>query len=34
MLNLVKNATVVYYDYCTRCSKANCEEENLFYEVV
>jgi len=34
MLDLVKNAAVVYYDYCTRCTKAICKETNLFYGVV
>jgi len=34
MLDLVKNAAVVYCGYCIRCSKAICEESNLFYEAV
>jgi len=31
---LVKNVVVVYCGYCRRCSKAICEEWNLFYEAV
>jgi len=34
MLGLVKNAAVMYRDYCTRCPKAICKETNWYYGIV
>jgi len=34
MLDLVKNAAVIYSDDCTRCSNEICKETNLYCGIV